>query len=100
MPKQRSVPKMIEVESGELATTAVQCRQRWQRFFAGKLCGRIQSFEKLLEDSIEQQRSARHSISELQRDLVITRRSLALRLAKPKKGRAHGEDCIPAELLA
>ena len=93
---------MMQLESGQMATSPHQCRQRWQQFFCDKLCGSPADLSDVLKSCSQRQRA---NFTELCSsgitvtiDDVPSIRQLAAMFGKAKKGKGHGEEALPAEM--
>ena len=75
---------------------------RWQEFFMDKLHCRISDFDSMAENALVDSRSAFVSLSGTGFDMSVVPSLFAVErlLAFSKKGRAFGEDGLPADLLS
>ena len=99
-PKRNSKPAMVVKEDGSYAATNVEIRERWQRHFASKLCGKQVTFQSLLDGAIRRQANEISTSRKLplSHTVVPLLGDVAQAMCKGKAGRGHGEDCLPAEL--
>ena len=52
-PRAAAKPQAIKLEDGSMARNPIECRKRWQRFFADKLCGKLTTLAMLAESTRE-----------------------------------------------
>ena len=101
-PRNPKPPNALKLEDGSIAPDQLAARKRWQRFFSEKLGGTVSDFSSLLDAATQRQAATRRDQQALQLnlDIVPTRRIIAMIIKKSKRGHAHGEDAVPADLLA
>ena len=99
-PAKKAQAQTVVLEDGSFAKDRVECRKRWQRFFAAKLCGNETSFKQAMDDSVASQMEAIDRVAErLKANHLPTVQMIASWFASGKIGRGYGEDAIPAELF-
>ena len=94
--KCQQIPGVI-LENGEYATSPLQARLRWQRFFADKVKASITSMSNVVDQCVSRQSNSVVGQSDMSPILVPARSHLRAAYVKLKRGTGHGEDAIPNE---
>ena len=93
-------PPTVILEDGLFAANPREAADRWQRFFAKKFAATPADFSDLWKENYERQADGHERLKRVGPDVTLLPSAAdVLRMTRAgKRGRAHGEDGIPAEV--